>query len=591
MKKNSIVALGLVLAGLIGWSAYTFLGSGKGANSVSSQPEKSMHAENHLDEEDPHGEHGGRLLEKEGFRLEVAIYEAGVPPQFRVYPSRTSGEAIPLNEVQLKIRLKRLDRTEEFLFKPAGDYLLGDHFVEEPHSFDVEVQAQWQGKTYTWNYPSVEVRVRLSPLSVKNAGIEVKKAGPAILQKTVKLLGEIALEQKRVAHIVPGLDGIVKKVIKHQGDRVRAGQLIGVLESRSLADAKNQHFTAVKHREMAEVDLKRATVVAESTSKLLGLLQQNLPVDTLYDRISGLEIGASRSLLLPAYTKWNLARSVFNREKHLFEKKIASQSDYLLAEEGYKTAEANYVGLREEIAFDSQRDLLAKQKALSLADLEVQTTMQKLLSIGLSRADIESMFTDPDRPLTRYELKSPIDGVVIEKHFHKGEAVRKEDTLFLIGDLRKVRVNITIPEKELSRVRKGQKARVYSDMLKLEAAGRLTYLGSTMNEATRSVTGRVVIPNPKEQWRPGLFVNVRLVEETAQLPLAVPKEALQSMREWTVVFVKYGDWFEARPVTLGRSDDTHVEILSGLRRGETYVSKNSFAVKADIEKSGAVHSH
>ena len=88
-----------------------------------------------------------------------------------------------------------------------------------------------------------------------------------------------------------------------------------------------------------------------------------------------------------------------------------------------------------------------------------------------------------------------------------------------------------------------------------------------------------------------LFVTVRLVREAAIVPLAVAKEAIQTFRDWQVVFVRSGDWFEARPVELGRSDGEWVEVRKGLSAGEQYASKNSFAIKAEIGKLGASHDH
>jgi len=71
----------------------------------------------------------------------------------------------------------------------------------------------------------------------------------------------------------------------------------------------------------------------------------------------------------------------------------------------------------------------------------------------------------------------------------------------------------------------------------------------------------------------------------------VPTTAIQTIRDWSVVFVKYGNFFEARPLILGKNDGYWVEVLEGLSAGELYVAKNSFVVKAEIEKSAAVHDH
>jgi len=71
----------------------------------------------------------------------------------------------------------------------------------------------------------------------------------------------------------------------------------------------------------------------------------------------------------------------------------------------------------------------------------------------------------------------------------------------------------------------------------------------------------------------------------------VRPEALQRFRDWDVVFVRVGDVYEARPLTLGARSHAAVEVLAGLLPGAEYVTAQSFLVKADIEKSGASHDH
>ena len=91
--------------------------------------------------------------------------------------------------------------------------------------------------------------------------------------------------------------------------------------------------------------------------------------------------------------------------------------------------------------------------------------------------------------------------------------------------------------------------------------------------------------------QPGLQVNVELVAGTVDVPVAVATTALQKVRDWTVVFGRYGEYLEARPLELGRTDGKYVEIVSGLNAGEVYAAANSFLIKADLEKSGASHDH
>jgi len=141
--------------------------------------------------------------------VEVAIFERGVPPQFRVYPTDAEGNPIKLNQVQLVIELHRLDRVDTIGFHPSGDYLLGDQTVVEPHSFDMTLRAQWKGNDYEWKHSQIEARAELSDEAIKNAGIQVKTAGPEKLRNVLQLTGEIGLNEEKVVHIVPRLDALV----------------------------------------------------------------------------------------------------------------------------------------------------------------------------------------------------------------------------------------------------------------------------------------------------------------------------------------------------------------------------------------------
>ena len=105
------------------------------------------HGDKHEDEFD-RGPHGGRLLESDGLELEVTIYEAGIPPQFRIY-AYEDGKPIALDGDDLTIYLHRLGgRVDEFSFKQESEYLRGEQVVEEPHSFDVDVMADKGGESY-----------------------------------------------------------------------------------------------------------------------------------------------------------------------------------------------------------------------------------------------------------------------------------------------------------------------------------------------------------------------------------------------------------------------------------------------------------
>ena len=82
-----------------------------------------------------------------------------------------------------------------------------------------------------------------------------------------------------------------------------------------------------------------------------------------------------------------------------------------------------------------------------------------------------------------------------------------------------------------------------------------------------------------------------MIVDKVTASLAVKASAIQTFRDWKVVFIRVGDFFEVRPVELGRRDGEWVEVLSGLAAGQRYAAENSFVLKAELGKGGASHDH
>jgi cobalt-zinc-cadmium efflux system membrane fusion protein len=88
-----------------------------------------------------------------------------------------------------------------------------------------------------------------------------------------------------------------------------------------------------------------------------------------------------------------------------------------------------------------------------------------------------------------------------------------------------------------------------------------------------------------------MFVTGDLVVGKKEVPVAVRQEGIQTFGQWQVVFAKFGDTYEIRPLELGVTNSEWTEVTSGLTAGTEYVTKNSFTIKADILKHGATHDH
>ena len=192
--------------------------------------------------------------------------------------------------------------------------------------------------------------------------------------------------------------------------------------------------------------------------------------------------------------------------------------------------------------------------------------------------------------LQNYSIDAPIGGVVVEHHAQVGEATG-EEALFTIIDLSRVWVELDVFQNDLARVTEGQAVEVFDLEGRRLAQGRLARIAPLAVHGSQSVRARVVLDNASGVLRPGQFVTGRVTVSESQVPLAVEKSALQRFRDFDVVFEQVGDTYEVRMLELGRADATRVEVLEGLDAGARYVIRNSYLVKADIEKAGASHDH
>ena len=268
--------------------------------------------------------------------------------------------------------------------------------------------------------------------------------------------------------------------------------------------------------------------------------------------ISSQSLADQRSDLLAARKRLALARTTLAREKKLWEEKISAEQDYQQA-----------------------------QQAAAEAEIALQSATQKLVSLRAGTASGGN--------LTRYEIRSPIDGVITAKEISVGEVLKEDSSIFTVADLATVWAEMTIYAKDLNVVKVGQKAIIKATAFESQSTGTVSYVGSLVGKETRAATARIVLPNPDGTWRPGLAVNIDLLAGEADVPIVIASKAVQTLGDKTTVFVREGDQFEPRPVQLGRSDDKWSEVIAGLKAGEQYAAKNSFILKAEIGKGEAEH--
>lgn len=216
---------------------------------------------------------------------------------------------------------------------------------------------------------------------------------------------------------------------------------------------------------------------------------------------------------------------------------------------------------------------------------QVRKTVGDNVQAGEVLATLES-----NESLAPYELKTQLDGTIIERHITRGESVDRAKEAFVIADLSSVWVDLAVYQKDLDHVRVGQSVRISTGPGLRDDEGTISYIAPIVDEPTRTATARVLLPNPERAWRPGLFVTARVLDPTPAA-VVVQRAALQTIGGRPSVFVESEEGFTAHPVTLGRTGETLVEVIAGVNAGDRYAAANSFVLKAELGKGEVKHEH
>ncbi|MHC4312679.1 MAG: efflux RND transporter periplasmic adaptor subunit [Planctomycetota bacterium] len=350
-----------------------------------------------------------------------------------------------------------------------------------------------------------ESTVHLSDEQIRRFGIETSPAGPGDFKVHISLPGQIAINTDRMVHIVPRVPGIVRQVNKKLGDTVTKGQVMAVIESRDLADAKATYLASIE--------------------------------------------------------RLDLANTIYEREEILWKQEISSKQEYLDA-----------------------------KKASAEAKIAKRNAEQKLRALGFDAEYLQELPSESAEMLTTFEITAPFDGTVIKKHITLGEVTKGDVDVFIVADLDTVWVDLQVHQKYAALIKKGQDVIISATSSVPETKGVIDYVEPVVDKNTRTALARIILDNTSGQLRPGTFITADVLVEKVPAKVTVAKDILQDIDDKICIFVKNEHCFEARPVTVGRSNDSHVEIVSGIRPGEKIVTKNSFRLKAELEK-GAGSGH
>jgi cobalt-zinc-cadmium efflux system membrane fusion protein len=280
------------------------------------------------------------------------------------------------------------------------------------------------------------------------------------------------------------------------------------------------------------------------------------------------------------------------KDEHEETEGLVELGDDQIEAAGIELATASAGSIKKEISFPGEVKLNADNVAHIFPRFAgVVRQVRKAVGDRVRKGEVLAV-VESNESLNNYEIRSLIDGTIIERHVTLGEMIREDAECFVVADLSTVWVDINVYPKDLPLVRQGNVVRVSASNTEPEAEGKISYVAPVVSDHTRTATARVVLPNQDSAWRPGTFVTARVASSSVDVPLVVARDAIQTIAGAPSVFVETESGaFRAQTVTLGRKSDKEIEIVSGLKVGERYVTKGTFILKAELGKSEAGHNH
>jgi cobalt-zinc-cadmium efflux system membrane fusion protein len=462
--------------------------------------------------------------------------------------------------------------------------------------------------------------IQLASEHADSYSIKIETAKTGSIKKEIQLSGEIKINENKLVHHVSRATGIISEINVSTGDYVRKNEVLAIIDSAELGQAKSEFYEIFNQVAISNAELRRFTTVAANTERLLDYLKEQPEIASLQKNKFG-DMGDYGAELLKSYAELSISNKNFKRKERLFKDKIVSENDFLNAQNNFEKALANYAAARDNISFEIKQRLFDYEKSMKVYEFKLRTAERKLQLLGLTAkeinkirthgAEIQNTCLDPacpesgvssgnhshkinDNSFSQLQIKASRSGTVIFRNAGQGEEVEKNKILFSVADLSSLWAVLQVSARDYPLIRQGMEVTIQSADGML-SNGRVLLLYPVMEERTRSVGIRVSLNNDNGKWIPGSFVTGHIKIFAENLPVVVPRNAVQSVNGQKVVFIPASTGFNPVDVVTGKEDSENIEIRSGLHAGQKYVAAGAFILKSIMLTSGmdphAGHGH
>jgi len=379
--------------------------------------------------------------------------------------------------------------------------------------------------------------------------------------------------------------------------QVLAGE--GLVSQRDLEAARQAFDTATARLTAAQAD---ETAAQAELSRQQQLASTNVAgVAEVQQAQAALataqaDVRTRQAELQRGQSQLQISNVALSRERAIFGQNIANRREIEGARASLQSARAGlYKAQRtaEVAASTLERERLIFRRGLNNTS-QVQTArsgfVQAQADLRAAQSTLELLKSSPGGSV-QVPIRAPMSGVVQTRDVALGELIQADAPLLTIVNLQRVALEASLFEADFARVRIGAPVRVTTDAAPNRAfSGRISFLGSSVDPQTRTVTARALIDNPGSAQgapllRPGMFARGQIQTGVGKPSLTVPANAVLDDGAAKVVFVAEGDKYERREVALGNQSGGRVEVKSGLKSGDEVVTEGASALRAQAARS------
>jgi Cu(I)/Ag(I) efflux system membrane fusion protein len=244
-------------------------------------------------------------------------------------------------------------------------------------------------------------------------------------------------------------------------------------------------------------------------------------------------------------------------------------------------------------------DLAAAQRELLIAattpdpdarEQMLTTARSKLAALGME-ADQTDALEKMGAVSDTLTFHAPADGVLMQKMTSEGEWIMPGMTLLEFTDLSRVWAQGMILEKDISQVQPGDRVTIRAVSIPDQVAeGRISFLEPMLDMMTRTLPFRVELDNPQLLWKPGSFIEVRVLQPQTMEALSLPEDAILATGSRQTVWVQVTPGhYRPQEVTVGPRQDGRIAVLTGISASDEVVVSGGYLLDADaqIKSAGA----